>query len=78
MAGKLPKADSAILLDSRHHKRSQMSGMDEKQSSGLLVLESSSDVHTPWETPQHPNLLRVSGALTSMRVLRSSEFLMKI
>lgn len=78
MAGKLPKADSAILLYSPHHKHSRVSGMDEKQSSGLLVLESSSDAHTPWETPQHPNPLRVSWALMSMRVLKSSEFLMKI
>lgn len=41
MAGKLPKADSAILLNSPHHKHGRVSGMDEEQSSSLLVLESS-------------------------------------
>lgn len=47
MAGKLPKADPAVLLNSPHHKPSQVSKMDEKQISGLLVLESKYDVHTP-------------------------------
>lgn len=47
MAGKLPKADPALLLNPPHHKPSQVSKMDEKPISGLLVLESNYDVHTP-------------------------------
>lgn len=46
MAGNLPKADPATLLNSPHHKSSQVSRMDEKQISNLLVLGSNSNGQT--------------------------------
>lgn len=73
MAGNLPKADPAFLLNSAHCKPSQISGMDEKQISRLLLLESALMLIFPERRP-HTLIASVSGALTPTRVLKSSEF----
>lgn len=73
MAGNLPKADPAFLLNLPHCKPSQVSGMDEEQISSLLLLESALMLMLPERRP-HTLISSVSGALTLTRVLKSSEF----